>query len=43
MNADDVAGLNAYIDKLAAISGTAIADYDTYLSALKARHDYFAD
>ncbi|TCC91839.1 glucuronate isomerase [Pedobacter frigiditerrae] len=43
MNADDVPGLNTYIDKLAALTGTAIADYDTYLSALKARHDYFAE
>jgi glucuronate isomerase len=43
MNADDVAGLNTYIDKLAALTGTTIADYDTYLSALKARHDYFAE
>ena len=43
MNADDVAGLNTYIDKLAALTGTAIADYNTYLSALKSRHDYFAE
>lgn len=42
MNADDIAGLNAYIDKLAGIIGKEIADYDTYLNALKARHDYFA-
>ncbi|MBB2144524.1 glucuronate isomerase [Pedobacter sp. LMG 31464] len=42
MNADDVAGLNVYIDKLATLTGTTIADYDTYLSALKSRHDYFA-
>lgn len=42
MNADDIAGLNAYIDKLAAISGKEIVDYDSYLAALKARHDYFA-
>lgn len=42
MNADDAAGLNQYIDKLAALSGKDIDDLDTYLSALKARHDYFA-
>lgn len=42
MNADDAAGLNQYIDKLAALSGKDINDLDTYLSALKARHDYFA-
>ncbi|MEE1944646.1 glucuronate isomerase [Pedobacter sp. KR3-3] len=43
MNADDLVALNAYIDKLADISGTAIADYEGYLTALKARHDYFAN
>ncbi len=42
MNADDVVGLNAYIDKLATLTGKKIADYDTYLAALKSRHDYFA-
>jgi glucuronate isomerase len=42
MNADDVVGLNAYIDKLANITGTAITDYDSYVAALKSRHDYFA-
>ena len=43
MNADDVTGLNAYIDKLAILTGTTIADYDAYLAALKSRHDYFAE
>lgn len=42
MNADDVAGLNAYINKLAELTGAEINDLDTYLSALKSRHDYFA-
>ena len=42
MNADDVAGLNAYISKLAELTGGEITDLDTYLLALKARHDYFA-
>jgi len=42
MNADDVAGLNTYINKLAELTGTGIDDLDAYLSALKARHDYFA-
>ncbi|WP_316814164.1 glucuronate isomerase [Pedobacter heparinus] len=42
MNADDTAGLNLYINKLATLSGAEINDLDTYLSALKARHDYFA-
>lgn len=43
MNADDVQGLNTYIDRLEQLSGIAIGDYDIYLAALKARHDYFAD
>lgn len=42
MNADDVAGLNAYVNKLAELTGGEINDLDTYLSALKSRHDYFA-
>ncbi|WP_316817182.1 glucuronate isomerase [Pedobacter nyackensis] len=42
MNADDVAGLNAYINKLAELTGTMINDLDGYLSALKSRHDFFA-
>jgi glucuronate isomerase len=42
MNADDVAGLNVYINKLAELTGGEINNLDTYLSALKARHDYFA-
>ncbi|MFA4871124.1 MAG: glucuronate isomerase [Pedobacter sp.] len=42
MNADDIAGLNVYINKLAELTGADINDYDTYLSSLKARHDYFA-
>jgi glucuronate isomerase len=42
MNVDDTAGLNLYIDKLAALVGAEINDLDAYLSALKARHDYFA-
>ncbi|MGF1925043.1 MAG: glucuronate isomerase [Bacteroidia bacterium] len=43
MNSDDIPGLNAYIDKLATIQGTSIEDYDTYLSALRSRHDYFSE
>ncbi len=42
MNADDVAGLNAYIDKVAQVTNTNINSYDAYLKALKQRHDYFA-
>ena len=42
MAADDVAGLNAYINKLEQVTDLTIGDFDTYLSALKQRHDYFA-
>lgn len=42
MNADDVSVLNAYIDKLITLTGSAINDYEAYLAALKSRHDYFA-
>jgi len=42
MNADDLAALNLYIDKLQVIAGTAINTIDAYLWALKGRHDYFA-
>jgi glucuronate isomerase len=43
MNSDDLIGLNEYIDKLETLSELSINDYDTYLSALKARHDFFAE
>ncbi|QEC80289.1 glucuronate isomerase [Mucilaginibacter ginsenosidivorax] len=42
MNADDLAALNLYIDKLEVIAGAAIHTINDYLWALKARHDYFA-
>jgi glucuronate isomerase len=42
MNADDTIGLNAYIDKLEEVANVNISDYNSYLSALKSRHDYFA-
>jgi glucuronate isomerase len=42
MNADDVAGLNAYIKKLEEVSGLRVTSYHSYLLALKQRHDYFA-
>jgi len=42
MNTDDVAAFNDYINKLEAISDTAINNYSDYLKALKSRHDYFA-
>jgi glucuronate isomerase len=42
MGVDDTFILNDYIDKLEGISGVIIQDIDTYLDALKVRHDYFA-
>jgi glucuronate isomerase len=42
MNSDDLISLNEYIDKLADLSNQNINDYDSYLSALKGRHDFFA-
>ncbi|MGY3211591.1 glucuronate isomerase [Mucilaginibacter sp. HD30] len=42
MNADSVAALNEYIDRLEKISDTHITNLDEYLLALKSRHDYFA-
>lgn len=43
MNADDIVGLNQYIDKLAAIVEQPITNYREYLAALKSRHDYFVE
>jgi glucuronate isomerase len=43
MNADDVEGLNAYINKLEAVTDMSIGSYDGYLEALKKRHDFFAN
>lgn len=43
MNADDVRGLNQYIDKLVTIVEKPIYTYGEYLAALKSRHDYFVE
>ena len=43
MNPDDAADLNNYISTLEEITGLSIDDFDQYLSALKKRHDYFAE
>lgn len=43
MNADDIVGLNQYIDKLVAIVEQPITNYQAYLAALKSRHDYFVE
>ncbi|MCC8408030.1 glucuronate isomerase [Mucilaginibacter sp. UR6-1] len=42
MNTTNLKALNAYIDKLAAVTDIDISTYDNYLTALKLRHDYFA-
>ena len=42
MNADDPEALNAYIQRLEALTNADIATYDDYLAALKQRHDFFA-
>jgi len=42
MNVDDTRALNQYIDQLEKITGISIPDFDSYLEALKKRHDYFA-
>ncbi len=43
MNADNIAGLNKYIDQLQAVANVNISNVDDYLKALKSRHDYFAE
>ncbi|SDT16165.1 D-glucuronate isomerase [Mucilaginibacter mallensis] len=43
MNADDPKALNEYINKVEAVSNTSIGNYQDYLTALKKRHDYFAE
>lgn len=43
MDATDLIGLNAYIDKLERLTDIDITDIDSYLKALKFRHDFFAE
>ncbi|MCD8739678.1 glucuronate isomerase [Mucilaginibacter roseus] len=42
MNSGEPEALSNYIDKLAAVANKDISTYDDYLTALKSRHDYFA-
>jgi glucuronate isomerase len=42
MYSEDTGILNAYIDQLEKVANTSINDLNTYLDALKKRHDYFA-
>lgn len=43
MNVDDVDTFNAYVNKLQDVSNILIASWDDYLTALKSRHDFFAE
>ncbi len=42
MDVDDVGGFNLYITKLETASGLSVTSYQSYLDALKKRHDFFA-
>jgi glucuronate isomerase len=42
MNVDDADTFNAYVKKLETVSGINIHSFQTYLQALKQRHDFFA-
>jgi len=43
MAVDDSAGFKKYLDKLEKVSGIEISHYDSYLDALKQRHDFFGE
>lgn len=43
MQVDDAAAFNEYVSKLEAVSGKSISSYQDYLTALKSRHDFFAE
>jgi glucuronate isomerase len=43
MNADDISALSEYIKKLEAVTDINIDSFESYLQALKSRHDYFAN
>ncbi|HEY8658442.1 MAG TPA: glucuronate isomerase [Hanamia sp.] len=42
MNVDDVGEFNIYVKKIEALSGVSVTSFQTYLDALKKRHDFFA-
>jgi len=42
MNVDDVANFNSYVEKLQSVSNTHINSFESFLDALKQRHDFFA-
>ncbi|SFP85162.1 glucuronate isomerase [Parafilimonas terrae] len=41
MTVNNVSAFNDYVNKLAAVANTEISNFDTYLGALKKRHDFF--
>jgi len=41
MAVESPAAFNAWVDKLAAASGTAIRDFESYRAAIRQRHDFF--
>jgi len=43
MNTDNLEALNIYMDKLQEVTNLTVDTYDAYLSALKSRHNYFAE
>jgi glucuronate isomerase len=42
MNTDNANDFNAYVEKLETVSNIPVTSYQSYLDALKQRHDYFA-
>jgi glucuronate isomerase len=42
MNTDNIEALNTYINSLEGVTDITINSFDSYLTALKNRHDYFA-
>jgi len=42
MNADNADQFNGYVKKLESVSGLSVTSYQTFLEALKQRHDFFA-
>lgn len=43
MNLDDTVSFNQYVNKLEAASNISISNFSDFLSALKSRHEFFAD
>lgn len=43
MNIDDLTVFNAYVKKLEEVAGVKIDDFEDYVTALKKRHDFFAE